>query len=78
MVNINEVFTDYLRYIKDTEATRRLLSEKFEGEMLISEEHTYIIFNTTSKTWRPSFDFEWLYRKTPTLTTIDELFAEFK
>ena len=72
-----EVVSDDIKYIKDTLENRKILEKKFgkHSDMfgLYDNQFSYIRFNTQTKEWTPSLDFEWLYRNPPILTPIEEI-----
>lgn len=72
-----EVVPDNIKYIKDTLENREILKNKFGGKHdmfgLYDNQFSYIKFNTQTKEWTPSLDFEWLYRNPPILTPIEEI-----
>lgn len=69
-----EVFPSNIKFLKDTDANRRRLTEKFglakSGDLW---DYSYIEVNTDKNEWRSCFSFEWLYRNQPPLVNIDEI-----
>lgn len=62
-----EIYPENIKYIKDTMENRAILKLKF-GTIPFNDncqQYSYIKFDTSNNTWKPSFDFEWLYRNSP-------------
>jgi hypothetical protein len=74
-----ETYPENVKYILDTPFNRseliKLYGESRLGNIL---EHTYIEIDMTEKTWRPTFAFQWLYRNSPPLTTLVEIYYSEK
>ena len=69
-----ETFPENIKYIKDTENNRGVLTLKLGNPKFVQNcEYSYIEVNTKEKTWRTCFSFEWLYRNQPPLMNINQL-----
>lgn len=68
-----EVFPDNILFMKDTPANRDLIKELL-GEAAYSLGNTaFIKIDTEKKDWIGCPDFEWLYRDSPPLHSIEEI-----
>jgi hypothetical protein len=67
-----EIFPEHIKFVKDTNENRRLLEEKLGKTKFLFGDYSYIEINTKDNTWRNCMDFEWLYRDTPPLISIEE------
>ena len=69
-----ETFPEHIKYIKDTDNNRGVLTLKLGNPKFVQNwEHSYIEINTKEKTWRTCNSFEWLYRNQPPLMNINHL-----
>lgn len=68
-----ETFQDHIKYISDTNENREILSNRFGKPTFQFDSYTYIEIDLLNKTWRSCLGYEWLYRNTPPLTSIDDL-----
>ena len=67
-----EIFPEQIKFVKDTNENRKLLEEKLGKCKFLFDNYSYIEINTKDNTWRTCMDFEWLYRDTPPLISIEE------
>lgn len=72
-----EKYRPGIYYINDNTENRMTLNYiGLEGEpqmWLKQSTYLYIEVDVNKKTWRTTFDYEWLYRNPPTLSTIAEI-----
>jgi hypothetical protein len=74
----HEVYPENIKYIKDSLEIRKILKlnfgdTRFDDSKFGRPQLSYIKFDMTDNTWKTSFDFEWLYRNSPPLTSIEEI-----
>lgn len=70
---IQEIFPDNLKYLKDTQNNRVLVGNILGKASLEYVDISYIEIDLNDNSWRTCFNFEWLYRNTPPLITVEEL-----
>lgn len=73
-----EIFPKNIRFLIDDECdiNRQQLTEIFGDIKLhpvFHKGHSYLEVDLEKKTWRTCMDFEWLYRNTPPITTIEQM-----
>ena len=69
-----ETYPDDVKYVVDNDINRLLLTQKLgKTDNVIINDRSYILINIGTKTWSPTFTFQWLYRNQPPLLSQDEL-----
>ena len=69
-----ETYPENVKYVLDTPYNRSILTNKYgESRLGIINNQTYLEINVKDQTWRPTFDFQWLYRNPPPLIILEEL-----
>jgi len=71
-----ETYPENVKYVHDTPENRKLMSKLYGNPIFTVSNYSYIRFNTLEKTWRTSFDIEWLYRNPPPVVEICEIFKD--
>jgi len=73
----DEVYQEHIKYVLDTPENRKVMTKLYGKNLFSHMCFSYIRFNTINKTWRSSFDIEWLYRNPPPVVEICEIFKEY-
>ena len=68
-----ETFPEHLKYLIRTPRTESKLIELFGKSPLSSMQSYYIEVDLKRRTWNPSFDYCWLYRNQPPISTVEEI-----
>ena len=68
-----EITPENIKYVSDNPANRKLLTEKLGEPKWPHKWYTYLEIDTTEKTWRSCFMYEWMYRNPPELSNINDV-----
>jgi len=64
---------DNIKVVFDSIHARNFLRNYLDTEFEEQKSCTYLVIDLNKKTWRTSFDFEWLYCDKPLLTSLVEI-----
>lgn len=70
-----EIFPEYIKFVKDTDEHRRILESNLGKPVFMFCDYSYIEIDLQKNAWWSCLDYEWLYRLTPPLITIEELIS---
>lgn len=73
-----EIFSDSVKFIKDTEHNRKILTDRLGKPDFIFDDYSYIEIDINKKTWKTHLTIHWLYRNQPPIIELSDVFTILK